>query len=54
MSNEELQTALMSAEYTLKAAQADYTDLRVTLEKQGLDLQSQRRASVRRLPFRAA
>ena len=40
MSNEELQTALMSAEYNLKAAQAAYTDLRVTLEKQGLDLQA--------------
>jgi HlyD family secretion protein len=40
MSNEELQTALMSAEFTLKAAQAAYTDLRVTLEKQGLDLRS--------------
>jgi HlyD family secretion protein len=40
LSNEELQTALMSAEYSLKAAQASYTDLRVTLEKQGLDLKS--------------
>jgi HlyD family secretion protein len=37
MSNPELQTALMSAEYTLKAAEASYTDLRVQLEKQGLD-----------------
>jgi HlyD family secretion protein len=40
MSNPELQTALMSAEFSLKAAQASYTDLRVTLEKQGLDLRS--------------
>jgi HlyD family secretion protein len=40
MSNEELQTALMSADYSLKAAQAAYTDLRVTLEKQGLDLKA--------------
>jgi len=40
MSNPELQTALLDAEYTLKAAEAAYTDLRVTLEKQGLDLQA--------------
>ncbi len=40
MSNQELQTALLDAEYTLKAAKAAYTDLRVTLEKQGLDLQA--------------
>ena len=40
MSNPELQTALLDAEYTLKAAEASYTDLRVTLEKQGLDLRS--------------
>jgi len=40
MSNPELQTALMSAEFSLKAAQAAYTDLRVTLQKQGLDLRS--------------
>jgi len=40
MSNLELQTALLDAEYTLKAAQASYTDLRVTLEKQGLDLKA--------------
>jgi len=40
MSNQELQTALLDAEYTLKAAQAAYTDLRVTLEKQGLDLKA--------------
>ena len=40
MTNKELQTALLDAEYTLKAAQAAYTDLRVTLEKQGLDLKA--------------
>jgi HlyD family secretion protein len=40
MSNPELQTALLDAEYTLKAAEAAYTDLRVTLEKQALDLKS--------------
>lgn len=40
MSNPELQTALMSADYSLKAAQAAYTDLRVQLEKQGLDLKA--------------
>jgi HlyD family secretion protein len=40
MSNQELQTALLDAQFTLKAAQASYTDLRVTLEKQGLDLQA--------------
>jgi HlyD family secretion protein len=40
MSNQELQTALLDAGFTLKAAQAAYTDLRVTLEKQGLDLKA--------------
>jgi len=40
MSNPELQTALLDAEYALKAAEASYTDLRVTLEKQGLDLRA--------------
>jgi len=40
MTNPELQTALLDAEYTLKAAQAAYTDLRVTLEKQALDLKA--------------
>ncbi|MGA2131259.1 MAG: HlyD family efflux transporter periplasmic adaptor subunit [Bryobacteraceae bacterium] len=38
MSNPELQTQLLDAEYTWKAAQAKYIDLRVTLEKQALDL----------------
>ena len=40
MTNQELQTALLDAQYTLKAAQAAYTDLRVSLEKQGLDLKA--------------
>ena len=40
LSNPELQTALLNAEYGLKAAEADYTNLRVTLEKQGLDLKA--------------
>ena len=40
MTNPELETALLDAEFTLKAAQAAYTDLRVTLEKQGLDLKA--------------
>ncbi|MFB3829439.1 MAG: efflux RND transporter periplasmic adaptor subunit [Bryobacteraceae bacterium] len=37
LSNAELQTELLNAEYALKAAEADYTNLRVTLEKQSLD-----------------
>jgi len=37
LSNPELQTELLNAEYALKAAEADYVNLRVTLEKQGLD-----------------
>jgi len=40
MTNPELQTQLLDAQYTLKAAEAAYTDLRVTLEKQGLDLRA--------------
>jgi HlyD family secretion protein len=40
MTNPELQTALLDAEYSLKAAEASYTDLRVTLEKQALDLRA--------------
>lgn len=40
MSNPELQTALLDAEYNLKVAQAAYTDLRVQLEKQALDLRA--------------
>lgn len=37
LTSPELQTAALNAEYALKAAEADYTNLRVTLEKQALD-----------------
>jgi HlyD family secretion protein len=37
LSNPELQTALVDAEFQLKAADAAYTDLRVQLESKGLD-----------------
>ena len=40
LSSPELETQLMSAQYTWKAAQADYDNLKVTLEKQLLDMQS--------------
>lgn len=40
LSNPELQTALLNAEYTLKAAEADLANLKVTLNKQELDLRS--------------
>ena len=40
LTNPELQTAALNAEYALKAADADYTNLRVTLEKQALDQRS--------------
>jgi HlyD family secretion protein len=40
MTSPELQTALLDAQYQLKAAQADYDNLRVTLEKALLDMQS--------------
>jgi len=40
MSSPDLETQLMSAEYTWKAAQADYDNLKVTLEKLLLDMQS--------------
>jgi HlyD family secretion protein len=40
LSSPELETQLMSAEYQWKAAQADYDNLKVTLEKQLLDMQS--------------
>jgi HlyD family secretion protein len=40
MSSPELETQLMSAEYTWKSAQADYDNLKVTLEKSLLDMQS--------------
>lgn len=37
LSNPELQTALVDAEFQLKASEAAYTDLRVQLESKGLD-----------------
>jgi len=40
LTNPELQTALLNAEYNLKAAEADLANLRVTLDKQELDLRS--------------
>ncbi len=40
MNSPELETQLMSAEYTWKAAQADYDNLKVTLEKSLLDMES--------------
>jgi len=40
MSSPDLETKLMSAEYTWKANQADYDNLKVTLEKSLLDMQS--------------
>ena len=40
LTNPELLTALLNAEYNLKAAEADLTNLRVTLNKQELDLKS--------------
>ncbi len=41
MSNPELETQLVTAEYTMKGAEADYANLKVTLQKSLLDLQSQ-------------
>jgi HlyD family secretion protein len=40
LTNPELQTQLLNAEYGLKAAQADLANLKVTLNKQELDLRS--------------
>jgi HlyD family secretion protein len=40
MTSPELETKLLSAQYTLKAAQADYDNLKVTLQKGLLDMQS--------------
>jgi HlyD family secretion protein len=37
LTSPELQTAALNAEYALRMAEADYTNLRVTLEKQNLD-----------------
>jgi HlyD family secretion protein len=41
MSNPELETQLITAEYLMKGAEADYANLKVTLQKTLLDLQSQ-------------
>ena len=40
LTSDELQTQLLAAEYTLKAAEANYENLKVTLEKTLLDMQS--------------
>jgi HlyD family secretion protein len=40
MTSPELDTALLDAEYALKAAEADYANLKVTLEKALLDMQA--------------
>lgn len=40
LTSQELDTALLSAEYTLKAAEADYENLKVTLEKTKIDMQA--------------
>jgi HlyD family secretion protein len=40
LTSPELETATLDAEYALKAAQADYENLKVTLEKTKLDLQA--------------
>src|SRR5260370_14077157 len=40
LTSQELETDLLNAEYALKAAEADYANLKVTLEKLGLDMQS--------------
>lgn len=40
LTSQELDTALLSAEYALKAAEADFANLRVTLEKNKIDMQA--------------
>jgi HlyD family secretion protein len=40
LTNPELETELQKSEFAVKAAEADYTNLRVTLEKQVLDLRA--------------
>ena len=40
LTSPELETALLDAEYAMKTAEADYANLKVTLEKAKLDLQS--------------
>ena len=44
----------LNAEYALKAAEADYTNLRVTLEKQGLDQKATAAQVTADLPLRPA
>jgi len=39
LTSQELDTALLNAEYSLKAAEADYENLKVTLEKAKMDMQ---------------
>ena len=40
LTSQELETATLGAEYALKAAEADYENLKVTLEKTKIDLQA--------------
>src|SRR5215471_1963678 len=40
LTSQELETATLDAEYALKAAEADYENLKVTLEKTKIDLQA--------------
>jgi len=40
LTSQELETDLLNAEYALKAAEADYSNLRVTLEKAKIDMQA--------------
>src|SRR5712671_1238204 len=40
LTSQELETDLLNAEYAMKAAEADYSNLKVTLEKLNLDMQS--------------
>jgi len=40
LTSQELETDLLNAEYAMKAAEADYLNLKVTLEKLNLDMQS--------------
>ena len=40
LTSQELETDLLNSEYAMKAAEADYSNLKVTLEKANLDMQS--------------
>src|SRR5690348_12429450 len=40
LTSQELDTALLNAEYALKAAEADYANLKVTLEKAKIDMEA--------------